>query len=73
MDYCKFFATEADAIAHCRQVNLGRSSRDPDCCAVVDGPGDESGNPNYAVVDLETARELLDEGESGLTCLIVTD
>lgn len=73
MDYCKFFSTEADAIAHCREVNLGRSSKDPDCCAVVDGAGDESGNPNYAVVNLETARELLADGESGLTCLIVTD
>jgi hypothetical protein len=40
---------------------------------VVDGPGDENDNANYAVVDLETAKELLDEGESGLTCLIVTD
>lgn len=55
------------------QVNRGLNSKDPGCCAVVDGPGDENDNANYAVVDLETAKELLDEGESGLTCLIVTD
>ncbi len=42
---------------------------DPACCVVVDGPED-----NYAVVDLETARDLLDFGEaSQLPCLIVTD
>ena len=73
MDYCEFFATEEEAIAHCREVNRGLNSRDSGCCAVVDGPGDEKGNPNYAIVDLDTAKELLDEGETGLTCLIVTD
>jgi len=71
--YCKFFLTEADAIAHCRQLNRGRSSKDPDCCAVIDGPGDESGNPNYAVVDLETAKDILGADPAGPTCLIVTD
>jgi hypothetical protein len=68
MDYCQFFETEDEAIAHCRKVNRGLTSKDPGCCAVVHGPED-----NWAVVDLETARDLLDEGDSGLTCLIVTD
>jgi hypothetical protein len=65
--YCQFFDTEDEAIEHCREVNHRLDSKSPECCAVVDGPED-----NYAVVDLETARELLDGGESGLTCLIVT-
>ena len=73
VDYCKFFSTEADAIAHCREVNLGRSSKDPDCCAVLDGPGDESGNANYAVVNLETAKDILGDDPGGPTYLIVTD
>jgi hypothetical protein len=68
MDYCKFLQTQDEAIEHCRLVNRGLSPTDPDCCAVVAGPGD-----NFAVVDLETAKDLLDEGNSGLTCLIVTD
>ena len=68
-DYCEVFATEEEAIAAYRQVNRGRNSRDPACCVVVDGPED-----NYAVVDLETAKDLLDYGEeSPLPCLIVTD
>lgn len=45
----------------------GLDSKDPNCCVVVDGPED-----NYAVVDLETARNLLDDAENRLTCLIVT-
>jgi len=72
MDYCQFFATENEAMAHCRQKNHGLTSIDPRCCAVVDGPGDENGAPNYAVVDLHTARDLLDDGDNRLTCLIVT-
>ena len=69
MDYCEFFDTEEEAIAACREVNRGLNSKDPACCAVVDGPED-----NYAVVDLETAKDLLDFGEeSPLPCLIVTD
>ena len=68
MDYCKFLQTQDEAIEHCRLVNRGLSPTDPDCCAVVAGPKD-----NFAVVDLETAKDLLDEGNSGLTCLIVTD
>ena len=69
MDYCRFFETEDEAIEHCREVNRGLSSKDPGCCAVVDGPDD-----NFAVVDLETARDLLDFGDAGSpTCLIVTD
>jgi hypothetical protein len=69
MDYCEFFATEDDAIATCREVNRGLNSKDPACCAVVDGAEDM-----YAVVDLETAKDLHDFGEeSPLPCLIVTD
>ena len=68
MDYCKFLQTQDEAIEHCRLVNRGLRPTDPDCCAVVVGPED-----NYAVVDLETAKDLLGEGNSGLTCLIVTD
>jgi hypothetical protein len=69
MDYCEFFATEEEAIAACREVNRGLNSKDPACCVVVDGPEN-----NYAVVDLETAKDLLDFGEeSQLPCLIVTD
>jgi hypothetical protein len=67
MDYCKFLQTQDEAIEHCRLVNRGLSPTDPDCCAVVAGPGD-----NFAVVDLETAKDLLDEGNNGVTCLIVT-
>jgi hypothetical protein len=80
MDYCEFFETEEEAIAHCRECNRGLTSKDPGCCAVVDGPGpweDADGKviqANYAVVDLETARDLLDFGDAGSpTCLIVTD
>ena len=69
MDYCEFFDTEEQAIAACREVNRGLDSKDPACCVVVDGPED-----NYAVVDSETAKDLLDfGGESPLPCLIVTD
>jgi hypothetical protein len=38
MEYCEFFATEEEAIAACREVNRGLNSKDPACCAVVDGP-----------------------------------
>ena len=69
MDYYAFFATEDAAIAHCRECNAGLSSKDPGCCAVVEGPED-----NFAVVDLETARDLLNLREAGSpTRLIVTD
>ena len=69
MDYCEFFRTEDEAIAACREANRGLTRTDPACRAVVDGPEN-----NYAVVDLETAKELLDfEGESPVACLIVTD
>ena len=47
MGYCEFFVTEEEAIVACREVNRGLNSKDPACCAVVDGPDD-----NYAVVDL---------------------
>ena len=68
MDYCKFLQTQDEAIEHCRLVNRGLSPTDPGCCAVVAGPED-----NFAVVDLETAKDLLSFGEAdSLTCLIVT-
>lgn len=68
-DYCEFFETQDEAIEHCRLVNRGLTSKDPGCCAVVAGPED-----NFAVVDLETARDLLDFGDArSPTCLIVTD
>jgi hypothetical protein len=69
MDYCKFLQTQDEAIEHCRLVNRGLRPTDPGCCAVVVGPEDN----NYAVVDLRTAKDLLDDGDSGLTCLVVTD
>ena len=69
MDDCEFFVTEDEAIAARREVNRGLNSKDPACCAVVAGPED-----NYAVVDLETAMDLLDfGGEAPLPCLVVTD
>ena len=69
MDYCELFDTEDEAIAACREVNRGLNSKDPACCLVVDGPED-----NYAVVDLETAKDLLDFGaDSPAAGLIVTD
>ena len=69
MDYCELFDTEDEAIAACREVNRGLNSKDPACCLVVDGPED-----NYAVVDLETAKDLLDfGGDSPAAGLIVTD
>lgn len=78
-DYLEFLETEDEAIAHCRKRNSGLNSKDPRCVAVVDGPGCGAEEHDadcqccaYAVVDLETARELLDDGESVLPCLIVT-
>jgi len=69
MEYCEFFDTEDEAIAACREVNRGLNSKDPVCCVVVDGSED-----NYVVVDLETAKDLLDfGGESRISDLIVTD
>jgi hypothetical protein len=80
--YFEFLETQDEAIDHCRKRNRGLNSKDPRCCAVVDGPGctadpEEHHAPDctccaYAVVDLETARELLDDGESVLPCLVVT-
>jgi hypothetical protein len=69
-NWLDFFETEDEAITYCREVNRGLSSKDPRCFAVVDGPED-----NFAVVDLETARELLDpeDDDTALPCLIVTD
>jgi hypothetical protein len=29
MEYCEFFETEDEAIAHCREVNRGLTSKDP--------------------------------------------
>ena len=68
MEYCECFDTEDEAIAVCREVNRGLNSKDSACCVVVDGPDDK-----YAVVDLETAKDLLDlGGETPLPCLVVT-
>ena len=68
-----------EAIDHCRKRNVGLNSQDPECMCVVDGPGccTDGHQPecpccDYAVVDLETARELFDDRESGLAPLIVT-
>ena len=66
--YCAFFETEDEAIDHCRLVNRHLSVVNGGCCAVIDGPDD-----NYAVVDLETAKEILDYPDTGLPCLVVTD
>lgn len=67
--YCEFFETEDEAIAACRQLNRCLHSKDPACYVVVDGPED-----NYAVVDLETAKDLCDfGGVSPVPGLIVTD
>ena len=68
MDYVEFFETEDEAIARCREVNKGLASTDPECCCVVDGP-----EANCAVVDLETAKDLLDYPDSGLAPLVVTN
>ena len=68
MDYCKLFETEDEAIEHCKEVNRGMTPGDENCCAVIDGPDD-----NYAVVDLESAKEILDYPDSGVPCLVVTD
>ena len=82
-NYVEFFETQDEAIAHCRERNRGLSSTDPNCYAVVDGPGcqawEEENHPDnctccaYAVVDLETARDLLDFPASGLAPLVVTN
>jgi hypothetical protein len=66
--YCEFFNTQDDAIDHCRRANAGLKRGDEHCYAVIDGPDD-----NYAVVDLESAKEILDYPESGLPCLVVTE
>ena len=68
MDYCAFFDTEDEAIDHCRLVNRALTVGDQNPVCVIDGPDD-----NYAVVDLETAKEILDYPDSGLPCLVVTD
>jgi hypothetical protein len=65
--HCEFSKTEDEAIPHCGELNRDLDSKDRACCSVVDGPED-----NYALVDLETARQLLDDNVSGLTCTIVT-
>jgi hypothetical protein len=46
MSYCRFFDTQDEAIAACREENRGLSSTDPRCRAVIDGPEDD-----YAIVD----------------------
>ncbi len=80
--YAAFFFTEDEAIDHCRKINRELKPGDSNCYAVIDGPGcgdDEDEHPQdcqccaYAVVDLETAKEILDYPESGLPCVMVTD
>ena len=59
--YCEFFETEDEAINHCLKVN-----QDASLC-VIDGPDD-----NYAVVDIESAEEILEYPDSRIPYLIVT-
>ena len=67
--YCKFFDTEDNAIEHCLVVNKGLKPDDVELlCCVIDGPDD-----NYAVVDIESAKEILDYPDSGIPYLVVTD
>jgi len=80
MDYCEFFDTQDNAIDHCRLVNRALAVGDPNPVCVIDGPGcihadhpEDCQCQSYAVVDLETAKEILDYPGSGLPCLIVTD
>jgi hypothetical protein len=82
MNYCRCFSTEADAIEHCREANRGLDSKDSSVCCVVAGPGCCSGlcwvtkHPDnchccdYAVVDVETAKDLLEGSDA--SPLIVT-
>jgi hypothetical protein len=62
----EFYSTEDQAITRCRQINRGLAADDPACAVVIDGPSD-----NFAVVDQEIAREILDDSRSPY--LIVTD
>jgi hypothetical protein len=62
----EFYPTEDRALARCREINRGLSPSDPCCAVVIDGP-----ESNFAVVDQETMREILDD--SGSPYLIVTD
>jgi len=73
--YCEFLDTEDEAIDHCREVNRGMVSTDPNCRCIIDGPGpgwDDTPTCAYAVVDQETAREILDYEETRIPYLIVT-
>lgn len=78
--YFEFFFTEDEAIDHCRRANRRLKPGDQNCYCVIDGPGcSDEEHPKdcqccaYAVVDLESAKEILDYPQSGLPCLIVTD
>jgi len=66
--YCAFFETEDEAIDHCRLLNRALAVGDQNPVCVIDGPDD-----NYAVLDLESAKEILDYPDSKVPCLIVTD
>jgi hypothetical protein len=69
MDYCEFFDTEEGSVATAVKLIADYIAKDPACCVIVDDPDD-----NYALVDLETAKDLLDFGEKSLLpCLIVTE
>ena len=80
-DYCAFFETEDEAIDHCRLVNRAlQQVGDQNPACVIDGPGCDNDEHNaaceccaYAVVDMETAKEILDYPDSGIAALIVTD
>jgi len=80
MTYFEFFETMDDAIDHCRKRNVGLNSQDPECMSIVDGPGccTDGHQPDcpcwdYAVVDLETAKEILGYPDTDLAPLVVTD
>jgi hypothetical protein len=54
----EFFDSEDDAIDCCRSLNADLDSPSSLCHVVIEGPDD-----NWAVVDLETARGILDESD----------
>ena len=62
----EFYSTEDQAIARCREINRGLTPDDQSCDVVIEGPDDD-----YAVLDQETAREILDD--SRIPYLIVTE
>jgi hypothetical protein len=65
LPYVAMFDTQDQAIEHCKAMNRGQTEP---MYAVIDGPEN-----NYAVVDLEVAKEILDWPDSGIPWLIATD